>query len=219
MNGAHLATTGQGVYTITNQEELDAFMALKHTYEKFIVQSLVGNASWSSRTRTGRFYHVGTVPNRKNHTFASDLRVMVAGDEAGFRPIAIYGRRARRPLLRHLDEDPEGKFIVIIAIAHYSMLSLLATSWEMLGTNLSVKLPDGSWITEPSRLMLMDRKDFNQLGVGLDDLIDAYVQTILSVTAIDMMCQRLVRPEDGAFDIDLFRALNPDNVLLAEIQQ
>ncbi|KAI9595443.1 hypothetical protein BDF19DRAFT_471396 [Syncephalis fuscata] len=194
------SNAGQGVYTITNQNELDMFMSLKHKYQKFIVQSLVGNASWSSQTRSGRFYHVGTVPNRKNHTFANDLRVMVAGDEAGFRPIAIYGRRARKPLLRHLDDDPN------------------ATSWEMLGTNLSLKLPDGSWTTESSRLMLMDRKDFNQLGVGLDDLIDAYVQTILSVTAIDMMCQRLIRPKDNSFDFDLFRALNPDQVLLDEIK-
>jgi hypothetical protein len=87
----------------------------------------------------------------------------------------------------------------------------------MLGTNLSVKMPDGTWTTESSRLMLMDRKDFNQLGVGLDDLIDAYVQTILSVMAIDMMCQRLLRDEDGEFDYELFRALNPDEVLLSEI--
>jgi hypothetical protein len=77
----------------------------------------------------------------------------------------------------------------------------------MLGTNLSVKMPDGTWTTESSRLMLMDRKDFNQLGVGLDDLIDAYVQTILSV----------LRDEDGEFDYELFRALNPDEVLLSEI--
>jgi hypothetical protein len=88
----------------------------------------------------------------------------------------------------------------------------------MLGTNLSVKLPDGIWTTESSRLVLMDRKDFNQLGVGLDDLIDAYVQTALSVMAIDMMCQRLVRTEDGTFNFDLFRALNPDEVLLNEIK-
>lgn len=33
----------------------------------------------------------------------------------------------------------------------------------MLGTNLSVK-EDGKWSTETNRLLLMDRKDFNQLG-------------------------------------------------------
>ena len=105
----YLHLVGQGVYTITNEDELMAFMTLPHKYHNCIVQSLVGNGSWSSRRRAGRFYHVGTVPNRKNHTFVSDLRVMVVGDEMGFRPIAIYGRRARRPLLRHLDDDPDGR--------------------------------------------------------------------------------------------------------------
>jgi hypothetical protein len=50
----------------------------------------------------------------------------------------------------------------------------------MLGTNLSVKLDNNQWTTETSRLLLMDRKDFNQLGLGVDDLIDAYIQTVLS---------------------------------------
>jgi len=35
------SNAGQGVYTITNQSELDAFMAEEHHYDKFIVQSLV----------------------------------------------------------------------------------------------------------------------------------------------------------------------------------
>lgn len=174
--------TGQGVYTITNKQELDDFMATPHHYDKFIVQSLVGNASWSSNTRSGRFFHVGTIPNRKNHTYVSDLRMMVAGSTngGGFRPVAIYARRARKPLIRRLEDDPT------------------SSSWEMLGTNLSVKLGQeeagsgAKWTTETQRLLLMDRKDFNTLGIGIDDLIDAYVQTVLSVIAIDRMCQRLM---------------------------
>ena len=66
------SNAGQGVYTITNKEELDAFMATEHHYDKYIVQSLVGNASWSSMTRSGKFYHVGTIPNRKIHTVSID---------------------------------------------------------------------------------------------------------------------------------------------------
>jgi hypothetical protein len=172
------SNAGQGVYTITNKQELDDFMALPHHYNKFIVQSLVGNASWSSLTRQGMFYHVGTIPNRKNHIYVSDLRVMVSGNTStgGFCPVAIYARKARKPLLKNLDDDRS------------------ISSWEMLGTNLSVKLAEGahSWTTETQRLALMDRKDFNQLGLGVDDLIDAYVQTVLSVIAIDKMCQRLM---------------------------
>jgi len=97
----------------------------------------------------------------------------------------------------------------------------------MLGTNLSVKLEDGedkskgnhSWTTETQRLLLMDRKDFNVLGIGIDDLIDAYVQTVLSVIAIDKMAQHLMKSKDDKepeFNADLFAALNPDPALINE---
>ncbi|KAI8638067.1 hypothetical protein BD408DRAFT_374073 [Parasitella parasitica] len=191
------SNAGQGVYTITNQAELDDFMKQDHHYDKFIVQSLVGNASWSSVTTAGKFYHVGTIPNKKNNTYVSDLRMMVTGSEQGFRPICIYGRKARLPLAGDLPPD--------------------ANTWDMLGTNLSVKLPDGGWTTDTSRLILMDRKDFNQLGLGIDDLIDAYIQTVLAVIAIDRMATRLM--ENGKFDYGLFESLNPDNALMNEIRQ
>ena len=208
------SNAGQGVYTITNKQELDDFMSIEHHYDKFIVQSLVGNASWSSVTRSGKFYHVGTIPNKKKNTFVSDLRMMVIGTEEGFRPVACYARRARKPLLENLNDDPT------------------VTSWEMLGTNLSVKTEDG-WTTETQRLLLMDRKDFNQLGIGIDDLIDAYIQTVLSVIAIDKMCQRLMKENpdpksistqfpwynDRLLNADLFQALNPDKALWDEIKK
>ncbi|KAG0275522.1 hypothetical protein BGZ95_008699 [Linnemannia exigua] len=197
------SNAGQGVYTITNKQELQEFMDTPQHYNKYIVQSLVGNASWSSMTRHGKFYHVGTIPNKKNNTFVTDLRMMVAGNKQGFRPICIYARRARKPLLRYLEDDPS------------------ITSWEMLGTNLSVKSPTGEWSTEAARLLLMDRKDFNQLGLGVDDMIDAYIQTVLSVIAIDKMCQRLMKDNaEGTgqtFDMELFKALNPDSVLWQEV--
>ncbi|KAF9173383.1 hypothetical protein BGX20_003342 [Mortierella sp. AD010] len=197
------SNAGQGVYTITNKQELQDFMDTPQHYDKYIVQSLVGNASWSSITRHGKFYHVGTIPNKRNNTFVTDLRMMVAGNKQGFRPICIYARRARKPLIRHLEDDPS------------------TTSWEMLGTNLSVKSPSGEWSTEAARLLLMDRKDFNQLGLGVDDMIDAYIQTVLSVIAIDKMCQRLMKDNtDGSgqtFDLELFKALNPDSVLWQEV--
>ncbi|KAI8355173.1 hypothetical protein BD560DRAFT_407376 [Blakeslea trispora] len=191
------SNAGQGVYTITNQSELNDFMSQDHHYDKFIVQSLVGNASWSSVTTAGKFYHVGTIPNKKSNTYVSDLRMMVTGSAQGFRPICIYGRKARLPLAGDLPPD--------------------ANTWDMLGTNLSVKLPDGGWTTDTSRLILMDRKDFNQLGLGIDDLIDAYIQTVLAVIAIDRMATRLMAK--GEFDYSLFESLNPDNALMNEIRQ
>ncbi|KAH8556777.1 hypothetical protein BGW37DRAFT_474139 [Umbelopsis sp. PMI_123] len=190
------SNAGQGVYTITNPNELKDFLEQDHHYDKFIVQSLVGNASWSSVTRSGKFYHVGTIPNKKSNTFVSDLRMMVTGNANGFRPICIYGRKARLPLTTKLAPD--------------------ANTWDMLGTNLSVKLPEGGWTTDTGRLILMDRKDFNQLGLGIDDLIDAYIQTVLAVIAIDRMAARLMA--NGTFDYNLFSSLNPDNALMQEIK-
>jgi len=83
---------------------------MNHHYDKFIVQSLVGNASWSSTTRAGKFFHVGTIPNRRSHTYVSDLRVMVTADRNGFRPVAMYARRARKPLVTKLEDNPSCKY-------------------------------------------------------------------------------------------------------------
>ncbi|KAI9028439.1 hypothetical protein DFJ74DRAFT_658872 [Hyaloraphidium curvatum] len=210
------SNAGQGVYTILGQKELDDFMAIDHKYEKFIVQSLVGSPSWQAHRagRQGVFYHVGTVPDKKKDIYVSDLRMMVCANDSGFRPVAIYARRSRHPLVKKLEDHPD------------------VTSWEMLGTNLSVKLDDNEWTTEANRLLLMDRKDFNKLGIGVDDLIDAYVQTVLSIVAIDKMCQKLMKPLKDAsgqplldergeprteFDWKLFSALCPDSVMLDEI--
>ena len=88
----------------------------------------------------------------------------------------------------------------------------------MLGTNLSIKKGDSEWTTDAQRLVLMDRKDFNNLGIGIDDLIDSYIQTVLSVIAIDKLSCRLMSCEmEDNFDIKLFSALNPDPALLEEI--
>ncbi|KCV67931.1 hypothetical protein H696_05657 [Fonticula alba] len=93
-----------------------------------------------------------------------------------FRPMAIYARRAAAPLEANLDKAS-------------------ATSWDMLGTNLSEKRPDGTWTTATHRLITADEEHFPTLGLDLDDLIDAFVQTCMSVVAIDQMADDLlVRP-------------------------
>lgn len=191
------SNAGQGVYTITSQSELDQFLESEQRYDRFIVQSLIGNYKWSSATKTGRLYHVGTIPNRSNKSYVADLRMMVSAGNDGFRPLAIYGRRAREPLSEELIEG--------------------VSSWLMLGTNLSVKLDDdGGWDSETNRLLLMDRKDFNQLGISLDELIEGFVQTVLATLAIDRMAQNL-RSSRGTLKSKLFRSLNDDAALLDEI--
>ncbi|MFK7810670.1 MAG: hypothetical protein AB8F74_22875 [Saprospiraceae bacterium] len=191
------SNAGQGVYTIVTQKELDAFMEMEFDYDLFIVQSLIGNYNWSSTTESGKLYHVGTIPTIKGETFVADIRMMVSSTENGIRPLCTYARRSAKPLLNDIEDS--------------------TNSWEMLGTNLSFKNPDGTWNSDTNRLVLMDRRDFNKLGVGLDDLIEAYIQTVLSTVAIDKMAQTLINKQ-GKFRMRLFKSLNNDKSLIDEIK-
>ena len=121
---------------------------------------------------------------------------MVHATEKGYRPISIYSRRALSPLKDNLEE---GK-----------------ASWDILGTNLSFKNPDGSWGSDTSRLLLMERKEFNKLGIGLDDLIEGYIQTVLTSIAIDKMAVELISTK-GTLKTKLFKSLNDDDALISEI--
>ena len=188
------SNAGQGVFTITNEVELENFMKQDHPYDQFIVQSLIGHYEWSSHSEHGRFFHIGTIPNKKGNIYIADLRVMVYASPEGFFPCAMYARRGGSPLEKELS----------------------TSSWEVLGTNLSVKVGDNRWESDTSRLMLMDRKDFNSLGIGIDDLIEAFMQTVLTVVAIDKMAQNLISKK-GVFKIKLFKSLDNDESLLNEI--
>jgi len=190
------SNAGQGIYTITNERELDDFMGTEQRYQKFIVQSLIGNSQWSTNGSEGKFYHVGTVPTKRNNIYVADVRMMVSSGAEGFRPVAIYARRAEKPLESRITEG--------------------SRSWEMLGTNLSYRKEDGTWGSDISRLKLMDRKDFNMLGISLDNLIDGFIQTVLAMIAIDKMAINLMGTK-GKFKRKLFYSLNSDEQLLNEI--
>ena len=191
------SNAGQGVFTIISEEELDRFMELDIEYERFIVQSLIGNYNWSSMSSSGKFYHVGTIPNIKGQTYVTDLRMMVSSTPDGIKPLCVYSRRAEKPLTDSINNGSD--------------------SWSMLGTNLSIKEGDNLWSSDTNRLMLMDRRDFNKLGLGMDDLIEAYIQTVLSTIAIDRMCKTLFNSK-GKFRSRLFKSLNNDKTLINEIQ-
>ncbi|MGB5810839.1 MAG: hypothetical protein WBG86_09930 [Polyangiales bacterium] len=190
------SNAGQGVFTIVNERELERFMEMDDLYDRYVVQSLIGNYSWSSIERAGRFYHVGTIPDRRGHIYVADLRLMVCGGADGFRPLAVYARRSRKPLPARLEQG--------------------ASSWDVLGTNLSERQPDGGWAASTDRLLLMDRRDFNTIGIGADDLIEAYIQTVLATIAIDKMTTTLLT-QKGTLRRALFRSLDDDPSLLEEI--
>lgn len=190
------SNAGQGVFTIVSEKELEEFMEQEFVYDQFIVQSLIGNYQWSSTSSAGKLYHVGTIPSPKGNTYVADLRMMISSTPNGIRPLCVYARRAKKPLEDTIREGSE--------------------SWDMLGTNLSIKNPDGSWDSDTNRLLLMDRRDFNKLGIGIDDLIEAYIQTVLSTVAIDQMAKTLFNKQ-GKFRRKLFRSLNDDPSLIEEI--
>ena len=190
------SNAGQGVYTIINQEELDRFMDLDFEYEKFIVQALIGNYGWSSEFLGGKSYHVGTVPNRKGKSFALDLRMIIHSTKDGYRPLSLYGRRASKALSAQLESGEE--------------------SWDVLGTNLSIKEGENQWSSDTNRLLLMDRKGFNALGIALDNLIDGFIQSVMATVAIDQMAIQLISKK-GTLKRRLFKSLNNDDALLDEI--
>jgi hypothetical protein len=139
---------------------------------------------------------VGTVPDKKGHSFVSDIRMMICQGREGFMPLSIYARRAEKPLVDQLKQG--------------------AASWSILGTNLSYRNEQGAWASDTNRLLLMDRRDFNRLGVGVDDLIEAYIQTVLSVISIDELGQQLINTK-GVLRKKLFNSLNSDKALIDEI--
>ncbi|RIB28315.1 hypothetical protein C2G38_1930914, partial [Gigaspora rosea] len=87
-------------------------------------------------------------------------------------------------------------------------------SWNIFGTNITDESVSKE-VLEYERAIIIDQKEFDNTGFSIDDLIDAYVQTVLSVIAIDKMCQKLL--ENYEFNYKLFHSLNPDNVLLGEL--
>ncbi|MEX1023983.1 MAG: hypothetical protein WD226_02800 [Planctomycetota bacterium] len=189
---------GQGIYTLVSERELANFMQLDHPYDEFIVQQLVGNFRWSSTSSKGKVFHIGTVPDKHDAAYVFDIRVMVSWQETEYRPVAMYARRAPLAMSSEVPEKSD--------------------SWLVLGTNLSKKVGDEEWETEPKRLLMMDRKDFHKLGLGLDDLIDSYVQAVMANRAIDDLAQQLSK-RGGGLRRDLFRSLNNDEELLNEVRE
>ncbi len=189
------SNAGQGVFTITNAEELEAFKQSKVTYERYVVQSLIGHYHWSSGVDDGdKLFHVGTVPNKKGEIFVADLRMMVSSTAEGWKPVAMYARRAREPITKVAPKN----------------------SWSVLGTNLSGKLDNGVWTTDSSRLLLMDERDFNRLGLSLDEIIEAFVQTVLSVLAINQLAGTLLT-QKKELKRRMFAGMCNDQELLREI--
>lgn len=161
------SNAGQGVYTITSEKELEKTMKELEQNDpegRYLIQQLIYSNYIKGADKTDSWYHVGTIPDKKGRSYAFDLRLMMSYTSEGIRPLAIYSRRARLPLNKPL---PEG-----------------ADSWELYGTNLSVKQMEG-WTYDDERLMLYDIRNFATLGLGIDELITGFIQSAMATYAID----------------------------------
>lgn len=191
------SNAGQGVYVIKNEKQLQDFLDEDHPYELYIVQELIGvNENAHDPKVLQRYYHIGTMPSENGCVYVSDVRMLVSATPTGLRPIGMYSRRANQPIVDGFSEgsDQTAAFM----------------------TNLAFKNADGTWSSDIDRVIRYDCHDFHQLGLGLDDLIEAYVQAVLSTIAIDKMAQALC-DENGQFRKGIFQSLNNDSLLLSEI--
>ncbi|EOZ93546.1 hypothetical protein A33Q_3498 [Indibacter alkaliphilus LW1] len=158
------SNAGQGVYTVVNEEELEFALSEISKSDLYLVQQLIHSNYSDGLDPSKAWYHVGTIPDFKGRSYAFDLRLMMHATDEGIRPLAVYSRRSGFPLNEEL---PKGK-----------------NSWEVYGTNLSIKGEDG-WTYADERLMLFDIRNFGQLGLGIDELIKGFVQSAMAVYAID----------------------------------
>jgi hypothetical protein len=180
------SNAGQGVFTIHTKNEYDICIKkiVEIKYEKFIIQELVDS--------------IGTIP-LNNDIYVWDLRFMINSSEDGFKPLALYARKAENPLISNKNCNDIDNIL-------WSNIS----SRKMYLTNLSEKIEENKWNTSTERLIILDEENFEKLGINLEDLIDGYIQAVLATIAIDKMACKLWCDENKTFNKDLFNSLNND---------
>jgi hypothetical protein len=176
------SNAGQGVFTIHDIEEYRECVKniIETKYEKFIIQELIDS--------------VGTIP-LNNDIYVWDLRFMIRSSEDGYKPLALYARKAEDPLISNKNKN-FGKNI--------------KSSRKMYLTNLSKKVEENKWNTATERLIILDEENFEKLGINLEDLVDGYIQAVLATIAIDKMAVKLWCIENKTFNKKLFNELNND---------
>ncbi len=172
---------GDGIWMLRHERDMAKF--LKETEEsatstpsqKYIVQELILPMPWASLSKKpADRYNRGTVPDRQNmKRYVYDMRMLVAPLNGVWRPLGLLGRQAPTPI-------PTPDTI--------SDKTSPQTIWNVLGTNLSRKSPQG-WFFREQGLMVFDKKGYTPTGLTLDDLVEGYFQSIFAMQAIDKQLQ------------------------------
>jgi len=133
----------------------------------------------------------GTTPDISGNSYICDLRFMTYYNGTNPVPLIMYARKAKSPYVKGSN----------------------TSGHDMYLTNLSEKTTAG-WHTHSERLILLDIEEYPTLNMNIANLVDAYFQSVFATIAIDMMADKLY---DDGFNIELFKTLNDDPSLLAEI--
>ncbi len=196
------SNAGQGVYVISSDDDLKAFQKDQEggSYQKYIVQELIGPAGWiPNPTETSRFHRGAINFNKKDkEPRVFDMRMMVVRGKKGWEFVTANGRYASKPMTNDVKKYPVS---------------------EVLKTNLSVKEGKNRFNSDSSRLIPIHDQGFNKMALSLDDLIEGKIQTVLSAVAIDQLAKQLV-DTNGDFNEALFNKLNgKDDSLMTEINK
>ncbi|KAF0533043.1 hypothetical protein F8M41_010742 [Gigaspora margarita] len=128
----------------------------------------------------------------------------------------LWSEKLHPGIFYHIGTMPDDHNQIFNPLPTYLPNNSNWNSWKFFGTNITDE-SDSKEALEYERLITIDQKEFDITGFSIDDLIDAYVQTVLSVIAIDKMCQKLL--DNNEFNYELYHSLNPDNVLLGELKE
>jgi len=120
-----------------------------------------------------------------------DFRMMLSNGSRGFRLISTFGRKAKQRFSFPLRQE---------------------SVRDQLITNISFRDQSGQWQTDPQRVVPFNEENFGRLGLTLDDLIDAFLQSAMAMVAIDELSKELSDSE-GKLDLPAFHSLNGDREL------
>jgi hypothetical protein len=178
---------GEEVFFLMDNNQIENFSKQDLSYNNYIYQDLIGLRTWFKDDRSNRYYHVGTAEKDKK---VFDIRTCVAYTENGFRPSSIFSRKAKSPLKEKLEDITDYK--------------------KVLSTNI------GGSIDYDNQVVILDEEGFAHIGVKLENLIDAFIQTVLGAISIDMMACSLMK--DNQFDHEKYLSLNHDEKLYEELK-
>ncbi|XP_037025300.1 uncharacterized protein LOC119066766 [Bradysia coprophila] len=188
---------GRGVYIIRTDGDLDDFYAKDESdYSLWVVQELIGLEACPN----DRYQQIGF--HLDGQMYAYSVRIIACNSPSGFKMITICSARAPAPFAK------DGETADIAP----GLLHKIKTVHEddVYVTNIASN-PDGEL-----RSFYFDDAGVKGMGIGMDDVIDGFMQTVYCTHAIDNMCKKLIM-ENGELDVQLLRELNPDPQLLAEV--